>query len=100
MPLQRGVDLAHLDIPQLGGAVHRASGQQDSIGVEGNSHDFSLVASESSEEVAGHSVPNLGSLVEGAGANPVAKGDIEAHTIYCIFMAFKGMDQIAGSGVP
>ena len=47
-----------------------------------------------------HSVPYLSSLVKGSGGNFGAIGNIEAHTINCIFMAFKRVDKVSRAGVP
>lgn len=42
--LEGRMDLTHLYVPQLGGAVHRPSRNQQSVGVEGYGNDFACVA--------------------------------------------------------
>ena len=58
------------------------------------------MTSEGVEEIASHCIPDFGSFVEGTSTNSVSKGDIKAHTIYCIFMAFERVDQGATGGIP
>ena len=98
--LESGVDLAHLNVPELGSAVHGAGGNEESVGVEGDGDNFSLVPVVGGDEFASHAVPDLGSLVEGAGADSVAVGYVEGHAVYGIFVPLEGVDEVAGVGVP
>ena len=58
------------------------------------------MASICGDTLSGHSVPYFSGLVKGPCGNFGAIGDIEAHTINCIFMAFKRVDKVSCAGVP
>ena len=52
------------------------------------------------ESLAGESVPELGSLGEGASGDASAIGDIEGHAVDCVLVALERVYQRASAGVP
>jgi hypothetical protein len=104
--------LAGLDVPELGGVVHGASGDEHAVRVERETDDFHLVAFKSVVALAGIRIPNLGFPVKGARDDFVSvkkvrtyerhlpEGVVESHCVDDIGVLVEGEQFCAGVSVP
>ena len=100
VPLKRGVDLSHLNIPQLGRTVHRPSGDKRAIGVKRYGNNFSLMPSIGGQQLTSNGIPDLGSLIKRTRANLIPIWHVEGHTIDRILMPLKRMDEVTRVCIP
>lgn len=87
MAFKSRMNFAHLHIPKLGSAIHRASGKEDSIWIKGNSHNLAFVPSVGRKQTASDSIPHFSSVVKRTSANFISEGHIKTHAIDCVFMS-------------
>lgn len=100
MSLKCGVDLPHLDIPQLGRAVHRPSGDKRAIRIKRYGNNFSLMASIGRQQLTSDRIPDLGSLIKRTRAYLIPIWHVECHTVYRILMPLERMDEVTGVCIP
>lgn len=100
MPSEIEYLLSSLYIPELGSVVHRASRNEQSVGIKGETDDLHLVALQSVVALASLRVPDLGCAVKGPSHYLISIRIIEGHCIDHIFVFLEGEEFLSADRIP